>query len=316
MKAEIKIVSTSRINKEKLDILYEIKNQLPEVKPESHVNKKMTFNRLIENNKEKVDFDLPPSVLDGSLIGRQLNEIDERRRSLIDTNVTELFFVLFQTPLNITNRILTGYDRYYKYWYCPTHILNFGPINVPLINGIPCISSNKVQVSSQRYLPDWSQNATVKATIANFSLSLFSVAMSALVRVETSPYVQTYLNTYGNTVTKFPIYTKITMNIAGNATDGLAKVGAQISCLVKSNITDYMTGFISPFSAQLYLDKGFSGSVNLFFQFVSNPRRCYNFLGSEICVKNMTNSDKIQTASGPIPYNYFPESRIFYSQFR
>ena len=315
MKADIKIISTSNISKEKLYILNEINSQLPEVETEEYVDKKIIFNQVYDEKNEKIDSDLPPSVLDDSLVGRQLNQIDENRRSLIDTNINEFFLSLFEVPLNLTTRILTGYDRYYQWWYCPTHILQFGPIVIPLISVNPCISSNKVPVSPLRSLPSWSKNTTVNAIIATFQLSIFKISMSASVRVETTPYVQSYLNINGNTVTKFPIYTKITMNITGNATNGLAKVGAQVSCLVNSNITDYMTGFNSPFSAQLFLDKSFSGSVYLFFQFVSNPKQCYDFLGASICVKNLTNADKIQTGSGPIPYRYYPETRIFYSPF-
>lgn len=315
MKADIKVVSSSKLNKDQLTVLNRICNQLPETELDNKMKKKETINKIIESKKKEFDSNLPSSLFDNSLLGRQLVEDDEHRRKLFDTIVTDFFFSLFQVPFNLTTRMLSGYDKYYRYWFCPYHAFKFGKIELTATNGYPCISSHQVLTSPMVYVPSFAQNASFQAYLSTFNLGGLTINMSAFVRVESTPYIQSYFNVYGDTVTKFLIMNKITVIVAGNATDGKAKVGANISCLVKSNITDYMVGSYFPFSAHMYIDKSIQGNVSVSFQFVTNTRKCYDFLGTPFCVKEMKSTDALVLYSQPLTYQYFPEYRVFYSRF-
>ena len=313
VKATIVVVSSKKLTKEQIKTLNEIDKKLPKVECESEQKQKKFINEVNEEPNEYDDSELPESLSDVSHIKRSLSRDDER--SLFDNTVTYKYFTFYDIPFYLNSRMYSGYDSSYKYWVCGIHRFVFGSIEMKLLNTDFCISSNYVRASSRTAYTKWSQKASLKAYIYTVKFSVFTISLYSQVGVNNVPYVESYYNTYGNTVTKMNVVATISVSVTGEASVGVAKGGVTFTNSMKSNINDYMVGYTSPFAAYVYLDKSFEGKFQIWVKYLTLSKSCYTVFGIKFCIPSVKYSDKVSLFSETYTYKYYPEVQLFYSAF-
>ena len=313
VKADIIVVSSTKLTEEQIKVLNEIDKKLPEVEFESKQKQKKFINEVTEEPNEIDDSDFPESLSLPSHLKRSLSKGYER--SLFDNTFNNTYFSIYDLPFYLYSRIYSTYDKNNKYWVCGIHRFYFKPIDIKLLSTDFCISSNLVKVSPKTAQKKLAQIATLKAYVYTVKFSIFTIALSAKIDVNSLPFLETYLNKDVNTVTKLNIVAVIAVTIAGEATVGVSKAGVTFTNSIKSNVNDYMVGYKAPFSALASLDKSFEGKFQIWVKNVILLKSCYNIFGIIFCIPSVSYSDKVSLFTQVYTYKYYPEEQIFYSAF-
>jgi cytochrome oxidase Cu insertion factor (SCO1/SenC/PrrC family) len=314
VKAEITVIMSKELDQEDIEILNDAVKELPEVELSDEYSKK-DGNDYHEEVPEKGKNEHPDYVRDEPL-GRQLStDIEgEQGRRLFDNSFSYQFFSnLFDIPFYLNNRIYSGYDNTYKYWVCTVHRFKFGTIETSLTSTDLCLSSHRVSNSPKTALNSWSKTATVSAYLTTIRLSAFTINLNAVVNIKGVPYVETYYNTYGNTVTKLNTAASIGISITGQATIGYSTAGVTFTTSLTTNVNDYMVGYNSPFWAYMYIDKSHKGDYNFWVYYVTVTSGCYKIFGLTFCLPYVSGSWATTNFKLSYAYQYFPEQQVFYS---
>jgi hypothetical protein len=314
LKADVIIVTSEKLTADQIQELNKINKLLPEVKSEHECKKKTEINELDEEENNSSETDLPESLSSPSQLGRMLTE-DHEGRSLFDNTITYKYFSLYDIPFNLNSRMYSGYDNNYKYWVCGIHRFVFSSIEMKILNTDFCISSHGVQKLSRTKVSKWAQKGKLKAYIITVKFSIFTVGLYGEVAVDNTPYIESYYNTYGNTVTKMNIVASISVSVTGEASVGVAKGGITFTTKMASNINDYMVGYTSPFAAYLYLDKSIEGQFQVWVKYLTVSKTCYTIFGIKICLPDIKYSDKVSLYKETYAYQYYPEVQLFTSSF-
>lgn len=315
MKAEVVVISSEKLTAEQVKLLNEVDQKLPQVSEKTEYKTKKMLNEVhIEQNNEVQD-DHPPSISTDSKLARQLNVTEEHGRSLFDYSFSYKYFSFFDTPFYLNSRMYTGYDSSYKFWTCGIHRFQFSTAEVKLLSTDFCISSNRVLAKPRYAITSWAQVLTVNAYVTKINFSIFTINLYSSISVNNMPYVETYYNVYGNSVTKMNIVASITVSVKGEATIGLSRGGLMLNSYMKSNINDYMVGYNAPFSAYMYLDKSIQGDFQVWVQYLTLGKTCYIFLGITICVPQINYSSAVTLAKMTYAYQYYPEVNLLYATF-
>ena len=316
LKAEVIIVSAEKLTSVQVNELKEIDSKLPEVNEKSEYKTKTLINEVkYDETSDEEEPDLPPYLSTNLNQSRELSQSDDQGRSLFDNSFSYLYFSTFEIPFHINSRMYSGYDNTYKFWTCGVHRFKFSTLEMMLLKTDFCISSNKVIPGLKFTVPAWSQSLTLKAYLTQVKFSIFSVLLYSTVTVKSLPTVQTYLNTFGNVVTKMNIAAAITVSISGQSTNGVSKGGVTLNSLMKSNVNDYMVGYNSPFYAYMFVDKSFQADYQIWVQSLTITKTCYNILTVNMCFPDVKYSTIAYLVKQTVAYQYYPEQLLFSAVF-
>ena len=308
--ATVVILSTSKIQRNDLDELNDIVEALPvanqsinskrfhagkyervESPPDNEENDKEGLQNIIETN------------------GRMLASGDERM--LFDKAVSYQYFKIFKTPFYINSRLYSATDKNKRSWFCGIHRFEFGGISLKLLKNDICLSSHNSKVFSKMKMSDFVQEGSQKVYFYKQKFNIFTFDVYATVKVKNTPYVQTYYNTKGNTVTNVDIDSQISVLITGEGSSGASKAGLDFTISMKSNIDDYMVGYSSPFSALVSLDKSIEGSFEIWVTNLKIGADCYTLFGAKVCLPAFEYKKKKSTYKEKLDYKYYQTEFIF-----
>ena len=315
LKAEVIVVSSKKLTKEQVKELKEIDSKLPEVDEETEYKTKTLVNDVSYGEKSDEVPDLPDYINSDSNLTRLLSESDDQDRLLFDKSFSYLYFSVFQVPFYINTRMYSGIDYLKKSWVCGIHRFKFSTTEVKLLNTDFCISSNFVKAGQKFTIPAWSQLAVVRAYLTTISFSVFTINLNSTVTVTSLPTVETYYNTYRNVVTKMNVAAFITVSVSGEATSGSSKGGVTLNAYMKTNVNDYMVGYLRPFYAYNYLDKSFQGEYQIWVQYLTVGKNCFDILTVSMCVPDVQYSDQVTLVKKTVAYQYYPEQLLFSTSF-
>jgi hypothetical protein len=215
VKAHVEVLSSDDLTKDQIKELNQIADQLPQA-DQKKTYSKASFNDFEEEIGDNIEDENLPESLKLSNPKRELSQNNnDMRRSLFYSTKNYEFLKYFDESFYLDTSLIKYKDDDYRYWLCAEHRYLFGPLELKLLKNIVCFSSHYSKNYEKSKVKSLSYKGDAKKYIDTVTFSIFTIKLTAKVKVDNTPYFQVYYNTYKNTVANLSTKSKISISITG-----------------------------------------------------------------------------------------------------